>query len=65
MLFDLETDPGERSDLATRRPGDVATLSGRLKALEADRASEAVDGTPSRAVSPEVRDVLEALGYVE
>ena len=36
LLFDLAADPGERTDLAARRPDLVATLKGLLAEWEAD-----------------------------
>jgi hypothetical protein len=36
MLFDLSVDPGERSDLAARRPELVVALKKLLAAWEAD-----------------------------
>ncbi len=35
-LFDLETDLGERNDLATQRPADAMRLRGRLETYCAD-----------------------------
>ena len=36
LLFDLSVDPGERTDLASRRPDLVATLTRLLAAWEVD-----------------------------
>jgi arylsulfatase A-like enzyme len=35
-LFDLEADPGERTDLASRQPETVAALSGQIDAFLAE-----------------------------
>jgi len=57
-LYDLAEDPGERVDLATRRPERVAALRGRLRDLMA-----AGDAANTTAVDPETAAELAALGY--
>lgn len=59
--FDLDADPEER--LATRPPEDhprAELLRTRVEALQAGKEAVA-----TRAVTPEVQQALEALGYVE
>ncbi len=63
-LFDLDTDPAERNDLATARPDILADFEPYLAAAVARR------GAGSRAplsteVDPNVREQLRALGYLE
>jgi choline-sulfatase len=57
-LYDLGADPGEKENLAERRPDDVARLR---QALAAFRGSE----TPGKvaALPPDVAERLRALGY--
>ena len=59
-LFDLHTDPGMTTDLATARPQDAAHLAGLLAATreEAPRTGTQAD------VSADVLEQLQALGYV-
>jgi len=61
-LFDLAADPGERSDLAPRRPVLAGSLWARLarELAAAPAASEATDAE----LDPELRRQLEALGYL-
>jgi arylsulfatase len=61
-LFDLEADPGERNNLAPRRPELVAELRRALDALgEAEEGSEPI----LAPVSEEMREKLIGLGYIE
>ncbi len=62
-LYDLEADPGEREDLAARRPDKVEELTRRMQAARtgAPGQSEKLDV----ALDPEARAALEHLGYVE
>jgi tetratricopeptide (TPR) repeat protein len=58
-LYDLKTDPGERTNLAESRPDDVARLRAKLDGLHAN--------PPSAAAAESDADTLEALaalGYV-
>jgi arylsulfatase A-like enzyme len=41
LLFDVTTDPGERNDLAAKRPDLVQTLKARIEAWEKDVDAEA------------------------
>ena len=60
-LFDLGTDPGERSDLVAREPERVERLQA---ALAEYRQTERPQGGSRRvALTPELRQELEALGY--
>jgi len=61
-LYDLQTDPGEKVNLALERPDQAATMKAELQGwLDAQPEGQ------GRAVSldPESRRKLEALGYVE
>ncbi len=63
QLFHLGTDPGERRDIAHRRPDEVKRLH-----LELDRwrRETGLDlDLPSPKVSAETEEALRALGYVE
>jgi arylsulfatase A-like enzyme len=60
-LYDLERDPGERHDLAVRRPADTARLVAQLERLLAARPTPA---SAAGALSPEELEELRALGYV-
>ena len=57
-LFDLAHDPGERHNLADRRPDAVASMNDWLA-----RQGEAAPATPEE-VPAETREKLQALGYV-
>jgi len=61
-LFDLEEDPAERNDLSAARPEVVARLRAAIQPW-LDGVSHAAP--PSRRVTPEIREQLEAMGYVE
>jgi arylsulfatase A-like enzyme len=62
QLYDLAADPFERANVA----GNHAPEAGALAALLARfRAERAVAGAPGGAIPPDVRERLEALGYVE
>ncbi len=61
-LFDLDADPGERTDIAARRP-DLARHLGQLARTERDR-HRATPGGDAPVLSPEESRHLEALGYV-
>ena len=61
MLFDLEADPGERTDLAASHPELLDTLSGEL---ERRRAHAVTPAEPVPIVDPKLRRHLEALGYL-
>jgi len=57
-LYDLELDPGERNNLASRRESDCIDLRNRLLQL----APRPV--TDDTGVDPETRRALESLGYI-
>ena len=64
-LYDLTTDPGENSNLASARPAEAAQLEGALNQWLAERAPY-VPGEPGqRELTPEQRAQLEIRGYVE
>ena len=58
-LYDLETDPLERRDLAAEQPELAERLRGRL-----DAAFAAVPAPPALELEPRELDALRALGYV-
>jgi arylsulfatase A-like enzyme len=60
-LYDLESDPGERVNLAQREPARAAALAERL--VRWRRETPAIP--PAAPVSPEDEERLEALGYAE
>jgi hypothetical protein len=59
-LFDLEEDPRERRNLAAANPDTLRELAARLEAWR-ERGTQA---GPAE-VSPEDREALRALGYVD
>jgi arylsulfatase A-like enzyme len=59
-LFDLEEDPPERRNLAAANPGKLRGLAARLRSW---RERETLAGPAE--VSPEDREALRALGYVD
>ncbi|MCP5057789.1 MAG: sulfatase-like hydrolase/transferase [bacterium] len=60
-LFDLEADRGEQRNLASSRPEKARELASRLEERRRQH-----DADPNEApLSPEDREALEALGYVE
>ncbi len=62
MLFDLATDPGELTDLASGHPDRVAELVARVRDL---RARPAVARAERREMgTPAEREELKALGYL-
>ncbi len=61
-LFDLERDPGERTDVAAAHPEVVRRQLSRIQELSEAFASE---GTSVGELSPRDRDRLRALGYLE
>jgi choline-sulfatase len=64
-LYDLGEDPGEASDVAAARPGDVARLTGLLDAaLGAAPAAQNPMPLPQQ-VEPATEERLRALGYVD
>ena len=69
LLFDLATDPGEMTDLADTRRGDLARLQGELDTWSAALALPPLDATLEPGaepdLDPEARERLRALGYVD
>ena len=65
-LYDLETDPLERSDLAAREPARLDLLRARLDAMPALLAAQVppLPAAAPSAPSAATRRQLEALGYV-
>jgi len=66
LLFDLEHDPLEKTNLAADRPDDVARLRGELERLKelAARRGQRFSSTAALAFTPGLEADLEALGYV-
>jgi len=66
-VFDLEKDPGESRDLASRAPAVTAAAAKVLAAYDALPIAGGVPGSPVGSGAPDVGavDRLRALGYVE
>jgi arylsulfatase A-like enzyme len=65
-LYDLAADPGEQTDLASRRPEVVERLRGPLDAWTEDvLASPTARASRGSTTPEEVEERLRALGYVE
>jgi arylsulfatase A-like enzyme len=62
-LFDLETDPGEREDLAVRRPELADRLQTELLRLWSGLPTPSA--APPAELDPATRRVLEELGYLD
>jgi len=62
-LYDLQTDPGERTNLADANPQRVAALERALGEIAAKSAAAARPQAP-QPVDPDVEERLRALGYV-
>lgn len=62
-LFDLRADPGEQEDRLHDRPDVVAKLRELAAVLGADAPPEVP--VPAEPVSPEIRERLREIGYVE
>ncbi|MEN6559501.1 MAG: sulfatase-like hydrolase/transferase [Acidobacteriota bacterium] len=62
-LYDLDADPGERTNLAGARPGEAAELRAAAEALIRDSSRGAIDAAAA-GVDAETREKLAALGYV-
>ena len=63
-LFDLQSDPGERHNLASEMPEKVAVLRADLQALERAAAGQAVHGKTGD-IDAASRERLRALGYIQ
>ncbi len=67
-LFDLRTDPAERRDVKGEQPEVFAKLRDAFLAFQRDegaKAEDPADPKHTQGLSPEARERLEALGYVE
>lgn len=68
-LYHLPTDPGERRNLAGRRPEKIEALQGLIRAVFPNRTFTAESKPPPPAaddwVDDELRRKLRALGYLE
>ncbi|MBW2282378.1 MAG: sulfatase [Deltaproteobacteria bacterium] len=69
LLFDLAADPGETTDVAAARPGDVDRLLDEVDTWRAALAIPALDAAVEPGaepdLDPEARERLRALGYVD
>jgi arylsulfatase A-like enzyme len=63
LLYDVETDPGERIDVSPRHPDVVARLRGELERTLAAASAGAV-GRPELVIRSLDRERLRALGYL-
>jgi arylsulfatase A-like enzyme len=64
-LYDLATDPGEKTNLATAQATRAEALrAGLVPILDAERACAASSASAAPAVAPELLEKLGALGYV-
>jgi arylsulfatase A-like enzyme len=66
-LYDLARDPGERTNLATSRPGDVKRLRALLDARyeRGRKLGQAAPAEAPRTLSNEEVEMLKELGYVQ
>ena len=64
-LYDLEVDPRELSDIASREREIAARLGGRLQSHVARVTAQAPERRETARVDAETREMLEALGYVD
>jgi arylsulfatase A-like enzyme/tetratricopeptide (TPR) repeat protein len=62
-IYDLGSDPGETTNLATARPALVKEMASRLEAIERQTERDAVGGEHRLAVDEETRRRLQTLGY--
>lgn len=63
-LFDLARDPGEQTDLSIREAQLVKKLEAQLDARLAAIAADTPPAANERALTPEEKDTLRALGYI-
>jgi arylsulfatase A-like enzyme len=63
LLFDLESDPGEERDIGEEHPALAEALQKRLRARFAELRRRRL--AAEEDLSPEKREALEALGYLE
>lgn len=64
-LYDLEADPKERTNLASKLPQVVADLRGRLEAFESTAKVHKREFSGPAHISPEQAEQLRALGYIQ
>jgi arylsulfatase A-like enzyme len=64
-LYDLETDPGERLNLADREAERSAALSEEVRAYRAEHERAAPAGRPADELDEDARERLRALGYAD
>jgi arylsulfatase A-like enzyme/uncharacterized membrane protein YbhN (UPF0104 family) len=64
-LFHVDRDPGERSDLATERAGQVAELRRHADAQQQLARSQSVGGGKTAELSASEEEALRQLGYVD
>ena len=62
-LYDLESDPGERTNLADTRPDDLAHCANRIRRWDAAHPRDE-RGERGLVISDELRRVLEEAGYL-
>ncbi|MCZ7619544.1 MAG: hypothetical protein M5U32_15060 [Myxococcota bacterium] len=66
-LYELRSDPGERENVSERHPGQRARLLGELErwraAIEIERSR--IERAAAPELTPEEREQLRALGYLE
>ena len=63
-LYDLENDPYEGTNVATRRAAKVRELQAELDELRQRYGVEDIDERARATIDPETRDKLAALGYL-
>lgn len=63
-LYDLEADPGERTNIASAHSDVVADLSARMLSLMAGSQADRTEAGFSPKIDPQLRRQLEALGYL-
>jgi arylsulfatase A-like enzyme/Tfp pilus assembly protein PilF len=61
-LYDVETDPGEKNNLATQQAGAAAVLKDKITKLQQEHPFSAA--TAGSGLSPDAQEKLRALGYV-
>jgi arylsulfatase A-like enzyme/Flp pilus assembly protein TadD len=62
-LYDLDSDPGEKNNIAPQQAATTAVLKDKLKAILANHPNVPEGGNNSQ-LSPDALDKLRALGYV-
>jgi arylsulfatase len=64
LLFDLESDPGEKANVASRHPETVARLLTELARHQQEHRSRRPDAIAPGTPDPSVVEALRSLGYV-